>query len=201
MSWVKGEPEVLAVLLFHAARVFHQLLDHVPVHQRLAAEEVDLQVAALAGMLDKEIQRALAHLKAHQRAVAVVLALAGEAVGAVQVAGVRDVQAQRLDHVAGALLEGAGHRREGIRGEELAARLERRHVADAKADVLLGHVLAIAVFGHHGRDDLVRRRGFKHRDDVVGHVVHGMDGAGAGIQHDVVAVELVLMKHVVLQRS
>ena len=112
-----------------------------------------------------------------------------------------DVQAKRLDHVAGALLEGAGHRREGVRGEELAPRLERGDVADAQADLLLGHVLAVAVFVHHGRDDLVRRRMFKHRDDVVGHVVDGMHGAGAGVQHDVVAVELVLVQHMFLQRS
>ena len=124
-----------------------------------------------------------------------VLALTCKAVGAVQVTGVGHVQAKRLDHVAGALLERAGHGGEGVRGEELAHLLERLHVADAQADFFLGHVLAIAIFGHHGADDFLRRGVFIHGDDIVGDLVHAVHAAGAGVQHDVIAVKFVLVQH------
>ena len=115
----EGEAEVFAPLLFHAAGVLHQALNHVPVHQRLSAEEVHLQVAAGAGVVHQEVQGLLAHLKAHQSPVAVVLALAGEAVLAVEIAGVGHVEAQCFHHVAGALFKGPRHAGEGVRAEEL----------------------------------------------------------------------------------
>ena len=93
------------VLRLLGTAVFHQALHHVPVHQRLTTEEVHLQIGAAAGVIHQKVQRLLANLKAHQRAVSMVFSLAGEAVGAVQVAGVRHMQAQRLHHIAGTLLE------------------------------------------------------------------------------------------------
>ena len=40
--------EIFAPFLFHTAGILHQLLHHVPVHQRLTAEEVHLQIGAPA---------------------------------------------------------------------------------------------------------------------------------------------------------
>ena len=40
------EAEVLALLLLNAPCVFDKALDHVKIHQRLAAEEIDLEIAA-----------------------------------------------------------------------------------------------------------------------------------------------------------
>ena len=93
-----GEAEVLVVDLLLLAAVGDELFDHVEVHQRLASEEIDLEVAAGAGVLDEEVHGPLAYLKAHQGAVTLIAALRGEAVGAVEVAGVGDVEAERLDH-------------------------------------------------------------------------------------------------------
>ena len=90
--------EILVVLFFYASRVGDYLLYHVEVHQRLTAEEVDLKIHTAAGVLYKKIYSAFSHLKAHQRAFAVVLPLACKAVLAIEVAGVRDMQAERLDH-------------------------------------------------------------------------------------------------------
>ena len=126
------------------AAVGHQLFDHVKVHQRLAAEEVHFQVAAGAGVLDQEIHGPLAHLKAHQGTVALVAALRGKAVGAVQVAGVRHMQAERLDHGA-AVLEVERHVLVDIGAPQLAGFLQAGHVIDALAQVGLGDVRAVAV--------------------------------------------------------
>ena len=92
----QSKAEVLAPLLLHAACIGHQPLHHVEIHQRLTAKEVHLQIVPGAGVIHEEIQRLLAHLIAHQRPVAVVLALTGEAVGAVEVAGVGHMEAQCL---------------------------------------------------------------------------------------------------------
>ena len=76
----EGKAEVFAPLLFHAPCVCHKVLYHLKVHQGLAAEKVHLKVAPAAGVFHKEVQRALAHLKAHHGSVPVILALAGKAV-------------------------------------------------------------------------------------------------------------------------
>ena len=124
-----------------------------------------------------------------------VFSLAGKAVGTVQVAGVRHMQAQRLHHIAGALLERAGHVREGVGGIEFPGLLQRLHVINAVPQILLRHILACAVFSHHCRYDLIRRVIRVKRNDVIGYLIHYMNGTGAGVQHDVVAVQLILMYH------
>ena len=44
----EGEAEVLAPFLLYAAGILHKPLYHVPVHQRLTAEEVHFEVGAAA---------------------------------------------------------------------------------------------------------------------------------------------------------
>ena len=189
------EAEILVAFLFAAARVGDELLDDVEVHQRLAAEEIDLQIAAAARMLDQKVERLAADLERHDGAVAVVLALAREAVGAVEVAGVRHVQAQRLDDVRALLLERAGDRLKGVRREELAVRFELLDLVAAFENVLLGHVLAAAVFLEHRGADLRARARLIHADDVVGDLVHNVHRAGTDVQHNVEPAEFVAMYH------
>ena len=189
-----GEAEVLVVDLLLLAAVGHQLLHHLKVHQRLTTEEIDFEVAAGAGVLDEEIHGALAHLKAHQRTVALIAALRGEAVGAVQVAGVGHMQAERLDHGV-AVLEVEGHVGVGIGAPQLARLLQRGHILQALAQVGLGHVGAVAVLFEHGRYDRIGGALLVQGDDVIRHIVHHMHRAAAGVQHDVIAVQLILMYH------
>ena len=103
-----GKAEVLVMDLLLLAAVGHQLFDHIKVHQRLTAKEVHFQIAAGAAVLDEEVHGALAHLKAHQGAVAVVASLRGKAVRAAQVAAMGNVQAQSLYHGV-AVLEVKSH--------------------------------------------------------------------------------------------
>ena len=189
------EAEVLVVLLFNAAGIGNQLLDHVKVHQRFAAEEVHLQVAAVPGMLNQKIQRALADLKAHHRAVAMVLPLAGEAIGAVQVAGMRHVQAERLDHAGGLFLQMSGHGFKGIRRKELSAVAQGGDLIIALFQILRRNVLAIPVLLRHRLQHGPAVVVFEHRDDVIGHLVHGVNRARTDVQHDVVSAQLILMNH------
>ena len=193
-----GEAEVLVVDLLLLAAVGDELFDHVEVHQRLAAEEIDLEVAAGAGVLDEEVHSPLAHLEAHQGAVALIAALRGEAVGAVEVAGVGDVEAERLDHRL-AVLEVERHVLVDVGSPKFAGGFQRGHVLEALAQVGLGDVGAVGILCQHGGHDLVGRVFFVHRNDVVSHVVHDMDRAAAAVQHDVISVQLILMYHFILQ--
>ena len=189
--------EVLVVDLLLLAAVGHQLFDHIKVHQRLAAKEVHFQIAAGAAVLDEEVHGALAHLKAHQGAVAVIASLRSKAVRAAQVAAMGNVQAQCLYHSV-AVLEVKGHVLIDIRAPQLAVFLQAGHIVDALAQILLGHVRAAAVLCQHGGNDLVCGMLRVHGDDIVGHLVHNVHRAAAGVQHDVITVQLILMYHFTL---
>ena len=192
-----GKAEVLVVDLLLLAAVGHQLFHHVEVHQRLAAEEIDFEVAAGAGVLDQEIHGPFADLKAHQGAVALIAALRSEAVGAVQVAGVSHMQTQRLDHSV-AVLEIEGHVGVGVGAPQLARLFQRGHILQALTQVGLGHIGAVAVLFEHGGHDLVCGVLLVHCDDIIRHIIHHMHRAAAGIQHDVITVQLILMYHFTL---
>ena len=79
----QGEAEILVVDGLLGAGVGHQVFHHLPVHQRLTAEEVHLQIDAGAGLGNQKVQGLLAHPKGHEGPLTMVLALAGEAVLAV----------------------------------------------------------------------------------------------------------------------
>ena len=79
------------MLLLERAGVPDDLLDHLEIHERFAAEEVHLEVVATAGVLDEVIDRRLPHFQGHQLAVAHIFARVREAVFAPQVAVVRDM--------------------------------------------------------------------------------------------------------------
>ena len=85
-------------LLFLRTAVFHQAFYHVPVHKRLAAKEIHLQVFPVTGIGNEEIQGLFPHLIAHQGAAAMVLAFLCKTVAAGQVTVMGNMEAQCLDH-------------------------------------------------------------------------------------------------------
>ena len=190
----QGKAEILVFVLFDAAGIGHQVLDHLPVHQRFPAEKVHFQIASVARMRHQKIQRLFAHFKAHERPVAMVFALAGKAVFTVQVTGVCHMQAESLDIVA-ALFEIKSHIGVYIFAVQFAGLLQRLDIRQTVTDLRLGHIRAIAVFLKHPPHDLVLRRLRIQSDHIVCHLVHHVDRAAVHIQHDVIAVEFVLMDH------
>ena len=180
------EAEVFVVLFLDAACIGDQLLADLKVHQRFAAEEIDLEVAAGAGVFDEEIQRALAGLKAHETGLAVELALRGEAVAAIQVAGVGNVQAERLDNV-GAFFEVKGVVGVGVGRKQLARGGQLVDVVEHVADVGGGHIGAVRVLFGEGCSSLLPAAALVDQGDgVIGDVIHRMHAAAVDIQHNVV---------------
>ena len=121
-----------------------------------------------------------------------VFALPGEAVAAVEVAAVGDVQAERLD-VAGIIFELSGDVRVDVRREQFFVIFQFLNLCIAFPQVCLADGLAVcclpaAVFGEQRGDDFALCFIFEHRDHVIGNLVHDMNGAGVGVQHDVVTV-------------
>ena len=82
-----------------------------------------------------------------------------------------------------------------VLGKELAGVLEGLDVVQAGPQLTLVHVRPVAVFVQHPGHDLLPGGGLKQGDAVVGHLVHQVDRAAVDVQHDVVAVEFVLMDH------
>ena len=90
--------EFLMVRLLQRPAVSDQVFYHLPVHKRLPAEEIHLQIHPAAGVRHEEIQRFLSHFQTHQRPSAVVFALPRKAVFTCQIAVVGNVQAERLHY-------------------------------------------------------------------------------------------------------
>ena len=108
------------------------------------------------------------------------LALAGEAVLAVQVAGVSHVQAQRLDYAFAALLELARKRREAVFSEELSGILKIPHLFPDRSH-FAGRVLVQKL-----RLDLLKSLELKAPYHLVRQIVHRVDRAGHRIEHYIV---------------
>ena len=187
----QGEAEILVLFLLDAAGISHQLLHHVKIHQRFAAEEVHFQVAAGAGMGHKEIQGLFSHLVGHNSPVPVILALAGKAVGAVQVAGMRDVKAQGLDHAGGLLLQFSGHGLKHVRREQGSLFLQGGNLIPALPD-FRG---ILPETGGHFRNDLLPGFLLIAADDLIGDLIHHMHRPGAGVNDDIPVVQMITMNH------
>ena len=84
--------------LFLFSSVCHQILYHLPVHQRLPAEEIYFQITAVTRILDQKIQRLPAHFIGHQRTSPVIFPLFRKTVFTGQVAVMCDMKAERLYH-------------------------------------------------------------------------------------------------------
>ena len=181
-----GELEHLAVALLQLAAVGHDLPDDGEVHQRLAAEEVHLQVFAPSAVGHQPVQRLLARLGAEQAAaVHVVFAGVRKAVLAAQVAVVRGVQAHGLDHAAvGGLYVGVVVGRVQIPLVDELAKL-----GDGFLRFLAG------VFFRKARDDIRISVLQKQGKRVVGDVVQRHDRAAAHVQRHFPAQGFKEMNH------
>ena len=83
--------ENLVVFFLLRADIIDRLLHHMVIHQRLAAEEIDLAMFTRTGMRDQKINRPTRRIKTHQLAPFTVTALARKAVAATQIAVMRDI--------------------------------------------------------------------------------------------------------------
>ena len=215
----KGEAEVLVMFFFHRARICDDVFDHLEIHERFAAEKVHFEVMSVPAVFDQEIDRALSDLKAHHRALAVVFALGREAVGTVEIAGVRDMQAQRLDDARSPRLQFPGHRLVGVLGKELARRDQGLDLPVALFDLFaVSHLRAFVFLFHVGKDPFHQRFFVDHAaagrtvtlvqiclmlldgsdpfDQIVGQVIDDVKGAGTDVQDNVISAQFELMNHV-----
>ena len=176
--------------LFLFPSVCNQIFDNLPVHQRLSAEEIDLQVVTVAGIGDQEIKRLPANLKTHQRTAAMVLSLFCETVLTGKVAVVRDVQAQCFHNGRTCLV--VKNRffidifcKEYTGIFQLLAFLQRFFY-------LFSWILVFQQCSrfHFGLTAIQQRNGIVHK------VINHMYGTAVYIQHDVISIIFILMDHI-----
>ena len=111
-----GEMYLLAELRFKLTPIGHDALHDIEVHQRFAAEQIHLEIAAVSAVLYQKIERTLTGFCAHQHPAAVEFSRLGKAVAAAQIAVMRHVEAHALYRGAFSV----PHDRLGRRGVEAA---------------------------------------------------------------------------------
>ena len=77
--------------------VFHSRLHRVKRHHRLAAEEINFDIAAILRTLDHKIDRRTRNLNRHQLTPCAEIPGRREAIAAAQVAVMRDMETKRLE--------------------------------------------------------------------------------------------------------
>ena len=107
----------------------------------------------------------------------------------------RHMEAERLHNIAGTLLECAGHLRKGVRCKKFPRLFQPPNILYTGLYIFSRHIRTGMIFFQHGRHDLFRRMRFIKANDVIGHFIHDMDTAGAGVQHNIISVQLVLVYH------
>ena len=81
-----------------APAVCHQVFHDLPVHKRLAAKEVNLQIDSVSGISHEEIKCLAPDLIAHQSTSAVIFPFLRKTIPACQITVMGDMQTQCLDH-------------------------------------------------------------------------------------------------------
>ena len=84
--------------LFKASAVFHKVLYHLPVHQRLTAKEIHLKIHAVSGICNQKIQCLFPYLKAHKSPSSVIFPFLRKAVFACQIAVVGNMETKCFYH-------------------------------------------------------------------------------------------------------
>ena len=92
------KPEMLVILLLQVSSIGYQLFHCLPVHERLASEEIHLQIVPVPRILNQEVQRLPAYLRGHHGAPPVVFPFLCKTILAGKVAVMGNMEAQCLDH-------------------------------------------------------------------------------------------------------
>ncbi len=186
--------EALVVLLLNGTGVLHRLLYGIHGHQRLAAEEVHLDVTAVARLGDDEVDGPFGGLEVHGHAVAgAEIAGGGKAILTPQVAVVGDMEAQGLDQ--GLLLHGGS-----LLPVNVVVLLKKQPLGRQTAQLLPGLLQGgWVVLGQPGaklRRAVLSHGGLHLLQKVVGELVQHVDGAAVDIHGDIHAKALKGMYHI-----
>ena len=105
------------------------------------------------------------------------------------------MQAQSLHNSGGLFLQFSRHIFKGIGRKKLSAVPKRFDLTVALLNIFSGNISASRVFFLHNLKYVLAAMLFKHTDNIVGNIIHRVNGAGADIQNDIVAAQLILMNH------
>ena len=173
----KCKSEILACRLFNRACISHKSLNYVKVHKRLAAKEVNLKVSSALGICNEEVERLLTNLIAHNSSVAVIFTLGREAVGAVEVTNVRNVETKRLYNSCTSLLKLACHTLEAIGCEKLALCLKLFKLCKALVDFTVSYLSRTIVLFKNNLLNFILRLILIHFNNIIRSIVNHVNRA------------------------
>ena len=185
-----GEAELLVILLLQAAGIIDRLGNGIPRHERLATEEIDLDVVTHAGTRDNKVDGLLGDLGRHDLAALTKVAGGCKAVLAAQVAVVRYMQAQSLDRCIHRNV--AAYVDVVILREQLTGLFQLVQLVICLADLVRGVV-------RQGVDDALRT-GITHvfiqqSGHCIADIIEQMYRARVDIEHEIQPFFLITMNH------
>ena len=184
----QGKPKLLIMKLLLLSAVSHQILYYLPVHQRLTAKEVYLQISPASGILNQKIQCLLSHLIAHQRPASMVFTLFRKAILTGQIAVMGNMQAQSF-HYGGPLFKVNDFIFIGILRKENALLFQLFNILQDLPDLFLW--IPVLKLIHN----LLSAFFFIERNCFIRQLIYHMNCAAVYIQHNIVAVISILMDH------
>ncbi|MPM73476.1 hypothetical protein SDC9_120456 [bioreactor metagenome] len=172
----------LIIFFLQLAPIGDQLFADRPVHQRFAAEEVNLQMLSRSAMFHQKIQRTLAGFQRHEHALAMKISRSGKTIAAAQVTVMRNMQTHGFYRAAAENLRSSRRLR-----LKRAAGLQFLQIGQH-----LAHGLRLYAHGI-GVPPLLHR---PHNRE--GRVVQCMDGAALYVQQNIFRLKLKCMNQLVL---
>ena len=166
--------------------VFYQIFDNLPVHQRLATEEIYFQIATASGVFDQEIQCFLSDLITHQFSVTMIFAFFCKAVATGKVAVVCNVQAKCLYNC-----------RTFLKVHNVIfvfVFCKQLSVFCQGSDFLTGFFhFCLAVFSGQFCYNLLRCVIFVQSDHIIGDIIYHMDRTTVYIKNNVITIIFILV--------
>ena len=175
--------------LFLLSSVSHQIFYYLPVHQRLAPEEINFQIPSASGICDQKVQRPLSHLITHQCPATVILSFFRKTIFAGKVTIVGDMQAQSLYHSLPCLKIQHSVFIDILR-EQNAGILQR--ITLLQRFCQFPDIVFAPQTGNHRIVCISLIQQFHH---IIDNIVHHMYGAAVHINNNVITIVFVLMDH------
>ena len=186
----KGKTEIFIMDFFLLSSVCHQIFDHLPVHQRLAAKEIHFQVSSAAGIGNQKIQCLFSNFEGHQCTSSMVFPFFCKAVSAGQVTVMGNMQTECLHYRRSVF--------KMLDGVLINIFCKQHPLLFQRPDFFQGcmqiffSVLLFQLFYYTILISSLIQKG----NTVIYNIIHHMDRTTVHIQHNGITVAFILVNHV-----
>ena len=186
----QSKTESLIMKLLLLSSVCNQVFDNLPVHQRLATEEIHFQIVSASGIGNQEIQCLLTYLVAHKSTTSMILAFFCKAVTTGQITIMGNVQTQCLNYRLLCLHNIVDIIFINILCIEFSGFDQLVQIFCCLPD------LSFRVLIFQKSNCLIQSFFLVIRNHIVDQIIYHMDRSTVYIQQNIITIVLILMNHV-----